>query len=100
MEADPTWFNQPRKPSEPDPDWFDQTPTWQAPEIQLDDGRILILENIPDPPGGFKKQPLPKNLGKAVREATLALNENRREFSRVNGLPARTGDFSYRNTAH
>jgi hypothetical protein len=38
------------------------------------------------------------NLGTVVRRATLAANENRREISRVSRLPARTGDFSYRNT--
>ena len=38
------WFHRPRNPNEPDPDWFDQSPTWKAPEIQLDDGRILVLE--------------------------------------------------------
>lgn len=43
-EPDLDWFNRPRSPNEPDPDWFDQTPTWKAPEIQLDDGRILVLE--------------------------------------------------------
>jgi hypothetical protein len=43
-EPDLTWFNQPRKPSEPDPDWFDQSAAWKAPEVLLDDGRILVLE--------------------------------------------------------
>ena len=43
-EPDLDWFNRPRNPNEPDPDWFDQTPTWKAPEIHLDDGRILVLE--------------------------------------------------------
>jgi hypothetical protein len=43
-EPDRDWFNCPRKPNEPDPDWFDQSQTWQAPEIHLDDGRILVLE--------------------------------------------------------
>jgi hypothetical protein len=43
-EPDLSWFNQPRKPSEPDPDRFDQTSTWKAPEVPLDDGRILVLE--------------------------------------------------------
>jgi hypothetical protein len=43
-EPDLTWFNQPRKPSEPDPDWSDQSPAWQAPEVPLGDGRTLILE--------------------------------------------------------
>jgi hypothetical protein len=43
-EPDLDWFNRPRKPNVPDPDWFDQTPTWKVPEIQLDDGRILVLE--------------------------------------------------------
>lgn len=37
-------FNRPRNPSDPEPDWFDQTPTWKAPEIQLVDGRTLVLE--------------------------------------------------------
>lgn len=32
-EPDLDWFN-----------WFDQTPKWKAPEIHLDDGRILVLE--------------------------------------------------------
>ena len=27
-----------------DPGWFDQTTRWQAPEIPLDDDRILVLE--------------------------------------------------------
>ncbi len=43
---------------------------------------------------------LAANLGKAAWRATLAMNENRREISRFIRLPARTGDFSYRNTAH
>ena len=43
-EPDLTWFNQPWKPSEPDPDRFDQTSTRKAPEVPLDDGRILVLE--------------------------------------------------------
>jgi hypothetical protein len=43
-EPDLTWFNQPRKPSELDPEWFDQSPAWKAPEVPLDDGRILVLE--------------------------------------------------------
>lgn len=38
------WFNRPRNLNEPDPDWFDQTTKWKAPEIHLDDGRILVLE--------------------------------------------------------
>ena len=38
------WFNQPRKPSELDPEWFDQSPVWKPEEIQLDDGRTLLLE--------------------------------------------------------
>jgi hypothetical protein len=44
-EPDLDWFNRPRNPNEPASDWFDQTPTWKAPEIQLDDGRILVLES-------------------------------------------------------
>ena len=43
-EPDLDWFNRPRNPHEPDPDWFDQTQAWKAPEIHLDDGRILVLE--------------------------------------------------------
>jgi len=33
------------KPSEPDPDGFDQSPAGKAPEVPLDDGRILVLES-------------------------------------------------------
>ncbi|MBM3863089.1 MAG: transposase, partial [Verrucomicrobia bacterium] len=45
-EPDLDWFNRPRNPSNnPDPEGFDQSPTWKAPEIQLDDGRILVLES-------------------------------------------------------
>ena len=43
-EPDLDWFNRPRNPSEQDPDWFDQTPAWNAPEIHLEDARILVLE--------------------------------------------------------
>ena len=43
-EPDLDWFNRPRNPSNPDPDGFDQSPTWKAPEIYLDDGRILVVE--------------------------------------------------------
>jgi hypothetical protein len=50
-------------------------------------------------PTSPKKPPPKENLGTAVRRATLAADENRCEFSRVSRLPARTGDFSYRNTA-
>jgi hypothetical protein len=39
-----TLFNQPRKQLQPDPDWFDQSPAWPAPEVRLDDERILVLE--------------------------------------------------------
>jgi hypothetical protein len=58
------WFNRPRNPSNPDPDGYDQrvlrslpdlrslgeeggeevSPTWKPDEIQLDDGRTLVLE--------------------------------------------------------
>ena len=38
------WFNRPRNPSDPDPEGFDQRPTWKPDEIQLDDGRTLVLE--------------------------------------------------------
>ncbi len=38
------WFNRPQNPSNPDPDGLDQRQTWQAPEIHLTDGRILVLE--------------------------------------------------------
>ena len=43
-DPDLDWFNRPRTTSNPDPDGFDQSPAWQAPEIQLDDGRTLVLE--------------------------------------------------------
>ncbi len=43
-EPDLDWFNHPRNPSNPDPDGFDQSPTWKPEEIQLDDGRMLVLE--------------------------------------------------------
>ena len=43
-EPDLDWFNRPRNPNEPDPDWLDQSPAWKPEEIQLDDGRILVLE--------------------------------------------------------
>jgi hypothetical protein len=39
------WFNRIRNPSNTDPDGLDQRHTWQAPEIQLDDGRTLVLES-------------------------------------------------------
>jgi hypothetical protein len=44
-EPDLGWFNCPRNSHEPDPDSLDQRPTWQAPEIHLDDGRTLVLES-------------------------------------------------------
>jgi len=44
-EPDLDWFNRPRNSSNPDPDGIDQTQTWQTPEIQLDDGCILVLES-------------------------------------------------------
>ena len=43
-EPDLDWFNRPRNPDESDPDWFDQTQVWKPEEIQLDDGRTLVLE--------------------------------------------------------
>jgi len=43
-EPDLDWFNRPRNSSNPDPEGFDQSPTWQPEEIQLDDGRTLVLE--------------------------------------------------------
>lgn len=63
-EPDLDWFNRPRSSSNPDPDGVDQlvlrslpdllsfsdeghegvSPTWQAPQIQLGDGRTLVLE--------------------------------------------------------
>jgi hypothetical protein len=43
-ESDLVWFYRPRNPSEPVPDWFAQTPLGKAPEILLDEGRILVLE--------------------------------------------------------
>ena len=39
------WFNRPGNPSEPNPNRFDQRPLWQAPEIQMVDGRTLVLES-------------------------------------------------------
>ena len=39
------WFNRPQNPSNPDSEGLDQTPTWKAPEIRLDGGRILVLEH-------------------------------------------------------
>jgi hypothetical protein len=41
-----SWFNQPRKPSEPGPKSFNQSPTWRPfrQKIQLEEGRILVLE--------------------------------------------------------
>lgn len=52
-------------------------------------------------PGGFKKcNRCQKNLGKAVRRATLATNDCCCEISRIRRLPAWTWIFSYRNTAH
>ena len=44
QEPDLDWFYGARNPSEPDPDWFAQTPLGKAPEILLDDGRVLVLE--------------------------------------------------------
>jgi hypothetical protein len=41
-----------------------------------------------------------RNLGTAASRATLAVNEKRREISRVSCLPARTGNFSDRKTVH
>ena len=43
-EPDLTSFNQSRKPLEPDSDWFDQSPAWQASDVPLEYGRILVLE--------------------------------------------------------
>ena len=44
-EPDLDWFNRPRNPSEYDPDGFDQSPAWQPEEIQLGDGRTLVLDD-------------------------------------------------------
>ncbi len=44
-EPDLEGFNRFRNPLNPDPNGIDQSQTWQAPEIQLDDGRILVLES-------------------------------------------------------
>jgi hypothetical protein len=38
------WFNRPRNPSNPDPDGLDQKPAWKPEEIQLEDGRTLVLK--------------------------------------------------------
>ena len=43
-EPDLDWFNRPRKPSNSDPEGYYQSQTLQAPEIHLDDGRILVRE--------------------------------------------------------
>jgi hypothetical protein len=43
-EPDLDWFNRPWNPSNPDPEGSDQCPAWKPEEIQLDDGRILVLE--------------------------------------------------------
>lgn len=37
-------FKLDRNPSNPDPEDIDQSPTWKALEVQLDDGRTLVLE--------------------------------------------------------
>jgi hypothetical protein len=57
-ESDLDWFNRPLNPQRawasrpheyesndgyPDPDGIDQSPTWNAPEIHLNEGRILVL---------------------------------------------------------
>ncbi len=49
------WFNRPRNPTDPDPDGIDQrvlrslgeevSQTLKAPEIHLEDGRIVVLES-------------------------------------------------------
>jgi len=44
-EPDLAWFNHPQDPSNPDSDGFDQSPGWKPEEIQLDDGRTLVLEH-------------------------------------------------------
>ncbi|MDP3848946.1 MAG: hypothetical protein Q8Q59_00455 [Luteolibacter sp.] len=44
-EPDLDWFYRPRNPSNSDPDWFDQTQAWKPGEIQLDDGRTLVLDS-------------------------------------------------------
>ena len=38
------WLNRSRNPSNPNPDGFDQSPRWKPDKIQLDDGRILVLD--------------------------------------------------------
>jgi len=43
-ETDLDWFNRLRNSLNPDPDGFDQRQTWKAPEIHLEDGRILVLD--------------------------------------------------------
>ncbi len=60
--------------------WFSNTPDMQAAHLP--------------------KNRRQKKSGTAVRRASLIANENRSEISRVSRLPARTGDFSYLNTAH
>jgi hypothetical protein len=44
-EPDLDWFNRPRNPVNLDPDGCDQRSAWQAPEVQLDDDRVLVLES-------------------------------------------------------
>ena len=44
-EPDLNCFNRHRNPPNPDPDGIDQRPQWRAPEVKLDDGRILVLES-------------------------------------------------------
>ena len=38
------WFYRPRNSANPDSEGYDQRPAWQAPEVQLDDHRVLVLE--------------------------------------------------------
>ena len=86
-EPDLDWFYRPRNPSEPDPDWFAQTPLGKAPEILLDEGRILVLEPSWEWGSGIplvtpsekitakKKLTVPeKKLSKVIRKATLVPN--------------------------
>lgn len=91
-EPDLDWFNGPRNPFNPDPEGFDQSPTWQSPEIRLDDERILV-PNTPDAAHRFRK-PLQKIfLGKAAWKVTFATNEFCRETSEFRRIPAFYGAF-------
>ena len=92
---------------QPSPESFKSRPGWHRPKPNMAGTRNPVGRR---PHPGFRihltsrqtrrKTAAKRNFDKAVWRATLTANENRREISRVSRLPARTGDFSYRNTAH